>query len=177
MIVLCRFFIYIKHGSIILTVCLSLFIGVHIGYSNQRIESLTVSYNAAETNLKRIKSELNQLRQENTVLIEGRIPGLARLRYDEKIIVDRAYVKDIFFYQIADYFEFKLRAVNDTYNPIWPSVKIVLFNRLGFQIGEGVIVEDQYTLGVSESRFYSGQIALNIAQEPVYFLVVIGGDT
>ncbi len=119
--------------------------------------------------------------QELAALVQGRIPNLHPLALDQVIPVGRHVVKNVAFAQLREdgvpSYEYKLLLQNDSELMAIPRVRLLLFDRLGVEIGraqvtanEGEGAEDEI-LYPGTARSYSGRFALAREALPAYFLL------
>jgi hypothetical protein len=137
-----------------------------------------------EITLAATSKELERVRKEKDVLVQGRIPGLLPLRYDETISIDNPYIRNIFFTQVKNskgkIYEYHLVMNNDSLSVIRPQIQILLFSDTGIQIGEATVeLKDPSTgtvrpiLDPGEVRSHTAMIKQLRDEEPHYFLLDI----
>ncbi|WP_240761676.1 hypothetical protein [Nitrosococcus wardiae] len=123
---------------------------------------------------------LEKLQGEMKTLVQGRLPRLVPLEYDEAISITYKYLRNIIFTLIKAQgeitTEYRVVLQNDTLSVIRPEVKILLFDHAGIQIGSAEITNmmltpDEAVLDPGEVRSYSGSIELFHEGKPHYFLV------
>jgi len=128
--------------------------------------------------------ELGRVRKEKEILVQGRIPGLLPLTYDETISIDNPYIRNIIFTQVKNgkgkTYEYRVVMNNDTLSVIRPQVQILLFNDTGIQIGEDTVeFRDPSTgavrpvLDPGEVRSQTATIKLLRDEQPHYFLLTL----
>jgi hypothetical protein len=129
-----------------------------------------------------ISQELEKLRSERDALVQGRIPGLVPIRFDETITTDTKYLRNIIFTLVKsgnkETYEYRLVLHNDTLSVAHPKVEILLFNDIGIQIGlahvEHINAIDgtgRVALDPGEVRSYTAKIDLVRDEVPHYFLL------
>jgi len=137
-------------------------------------DSLTAELDEKKLELVNIKPQLEQVQQELQQIVKGRIPQLHEMQADKVIPVDKGYLKNIVFTVVKSnhqkQYEYKLVLENTTDTKINPNARVVLFNKLGIQIGMDEINEKK-ELAPAESRSHSASISLSIEDEPRYFIV------
>jgi hypothetical protein len=137
-----------------------------------------------EQSLDALKSELETLRNERHALVQGRIPGLSPLTYDEMITTDNETVRNIIFTKVKNRrkktYEYHLVLNNNTLSPISPIVEIMLFNEVGIQVGSAGVGQTNGSAGPvspalepGEVRSYTANIDLMRNEAPRYFLLNI----
>ncbi len=155
-----------------------------------------VSLNAAEKERYLLASDLRQttverdsLRERNgelsrnlKTLVQQRLPGLQRLRFDTTVPIDSGYVRNVSFTRTGiggeKRFEYSLVLENRSRDPFTPKVRILLFDESGIQSGSTTITKEAATsnsdlefLEPGEIRAYTASIATDQGKQPVYFQV------
>jgi hypothetical protein len=129
-----------------------------------------------------VVKELETLRSERDALVQGRIPHLLPLRFDEAIPIDTGYIRNVIFTLVKNgsntVYEYRLVLSNDSLSIVSPKVEIFLFNELGIQIGNALVEPGdatthikRATLEPGEVRSYSAGIDMLREGKPVYFLI------
>ena len=135
-----------------------------------------------EKTLNTLNSELDTLKDERDALVQGRIPGLLPLTYDETISTDDEAVRNIIFTEVKNHtkrtYEYRLVMHNNTLSPIHPMVEIMLFNEIGIQVGLARVEHGNASTGTGspalepgEVRSYTASIDLIRNETPRYFLL------
>ena len=129
-----------------------------------------------------VVKELETLRSERDALVQGRIPDLLPLRFDEAIPIDTGYIRNVIFTLVKNgrntVYEYRLVLNNDSLSIVRPKVEIFLFNELGIQIGTAQVEPgdattniERATLEPGEVRSYSATIKMLREGKPAYFLI------
>jgi hypothetical protein len=140
---------------------------------------------------KNLTEELGTIKNERDILVQGRIPGLIPMTYDEAINIDNEYVRNIIFTLAKtgkkNIYEYRLVLHNNTLSIARPKARIILFSDIGIQIGMAQVEQIDATtetgartvLDPGEVRSYTAAIDLVLNEEPSYFLLDISvtGDT
>jgi hypothetical protein len=151
---------------------------LHVTHSHRELSTAHFRQRAA---LTQAEATAQQASQELAALVQGRIPNLYPVALDQVIPVGRHYVKNVAFAQLREggvpSYEFKLLLENDTEAMAIPHVRLLLFDRLGVEIGRAVVAAsegesaDAEILYPGTARSYGGSFALPRDAEPVYFLL------
>lgn len=133
---------------------------------------------------------IKELMSERDSLVEGRIPGLKEIAYDETFEVDAGYVRNIIFTLTRakgkNTYEYKLVLANQTLDVIKPRVYVRFYDELGTQVGGAdigatpstdsynpePIDPDQDVLKPDEIRSYSDKLDVVEGAVPRYFTVI-----
>jgi len=140
---------------------------------------------------KNLTAELATIKNERDILVQGRIPGLIPLTYDEAINIDNEYVRNIIFTLAKigkkNIYEYRLVLHNNTLSIARPKARIILFSDIGMQVGMAQIEQSdtatdadaRATLDPGEVRSYTAAIDLIRNEEPSYFLldISVAGST
>ncbi len=139
-------------------------------------DMLQVRLEEDEARLAEANSELLRGQRELQAVVENRFPQLHRLEFDKVLPLHNEYVKNIAFTLIKNSnehgYEYKIVMDNNTNRRIVPEIKVLLFDRLGVQLGMDEIPK-QDVLSYGETRSYSSLIDLIVPGEPHYFYVVV----
>ena len=175
---------YLLASISILFLLTYLFTWFYVSRKSAESEQALIELRLQEKTLNSISSELETVRNERDALVQGRIPGLLPLKYDEMITTDLQYIRNIIFTMVRDgqqeTYEYRLVMQNDTLSVIHPMVDILLFNDIGIQIGLAR-VQHKYastatgrsSLDPREVRSYTATIDLIRDEEPHYFLLAV----
>jgi hypothetical protein len=119
--------------------------------------------------------------EEVAALVQGRIPNLHPVALDQVIPVARGHVKNVAFAMLREdgvpSYEFKVLLENASEAMAIPRVRLLLFDRLGVEIGRASVVAggdgsgDDEILYPGTARSYAGTFALARDAEPAYFLL------
>ena len=159
-----------------LLVFILLFFGVvKFNSLNSGNELLRAKLQEMQTDLSQTKSELAKTRVDLEAALEGRFPQLHRLEFDKVVPLHMGYLKNIVFTLLGKTnqrnYEYKLVIENNTEISTIPEVKVLIFDRLGVQLGMDEIVK-QEPLTRGETRSFSSVVELLVPGEPRYFYVV-----
>ena len=134
--------------------------------------TLRVQLEKDEQELSRLRPLLEKTKSELDSLVKGRFPHLTALEPDKVLNVNQGYVKNVVFNVVRQgrdkKFEYKLVMENLASHEIRPEFKIVVFDKLGVQIGQDEVSQPN-GLMPGESRSYSSALRLFMDAEPAYF--------
>lgn len=174
---------YLLAGISILFLLIYIFTWFYVARKSAETEQALLEFRIQEKTLNTTNSELETVRNERDALVQGRIPGLMPLAYDETITADNKYIRNIVFTMVKtgnkETYEYRLVMHNDTLSVIHPKVEILLFNDIGIQIGLAQVENTASTgtgrssLDPGEVRSYTATINLIRDEEPHYFLLVV----
>jgi hypothetical protein len=171
-------------GISILFLLIYLFSWFYVARKSAESEQALLQLRIQEKTLSTINSELETARKERDALVQGRIPGLLPLTYDETIATDNEYIRNIIFTLVRngkkETYEYRLVMHNGTLSVIHPMVEILLFNDVGVQIGLAQVEHANASAGTvrsaldpGEVRSYTAAINLIRNEEPRYFLLAV----
>jgi len=174
---------YLLAGISTLFLLLSVITWSHIARKSTEHEQTLLELRKQEIALSTVTSKLETARNEMDALIEGRIPGLLPLKYDEVITVNDKYIRNIIFTLARDgkkrNYEYRLVMHNDTLSVIRPAVEILLFNDIGIQIGVAQVEYVNSSAGTEHAELYPGEVRSYTSsfdlirdEAPSYFLLV-----
>ena len=163
---------------------LSLFLGIQIFSLGKKNELLTHEISDANAELERLKPLVQQLREDQKALVEGRFPRLIPMQFDQVVNLDQGYVRNVLFNQMHDSIEYKLIVRNDSYYRIWPEMTVKFFNEVGLQIHSAAVggsdVEatngESSSLAPGEGRSYTGALGYSNDDMPAYFTIDVVQD-
>lgn len=175
---------YLLAGISILFLLIYTFSWFYVARKSAESEQALLELRIQEKTLAKINSELETVRIERDALVQGRIPGLVPLAYDETITTDNKYIRNIIFTKVKngnkETYEYRLVMHNDTLSVIHPMVEILLFNDIGIQIGLARVEHTNASTGTGRSsldpgevRSYTATINLIRDEEPHYFLLAV----
>jgi len=175
---------YLLAGISILFLLIYIFTWFYITRKSAESEQALLELRIQEKTLNTINSELETARNERDALVQGRIPGLVPLTYDETITTDNEYIRNIIFTMVKNgnkgTYEYRLVMHNDILSVIHPIVEILLFNDIGIQIGLAQVEHADVSTGTTRSaldpgevRSYTAAIDMIRDEEPHYFLLAI----
>jgi len=159
-----------------------LFTWFYVARRSAESEQALLALRVQEKTLDTLNSELDTLKDQRDALVQGRIPGLLPLTYDETISTDDEAVRNIIFTQVKNHtkrtYEYRLVMHNNTLSPIHPMVEIMLFNEVGIQVGLARVEHANASTGTGspalepgEVRSYTASIDLIRNETPRYFLL------
>jgi hypothetical protein len=160
-------------------------------YYSVKADALEGEVLSLSTDLSHTREELDETRDllfqrdsEIGVMLARRIPGLTELSFDTLFSLDNKYMRKLTFSQSGvgqdKAIEFHAVLENKGSDPLLPDVKIVLFDRMGVQVGMVKIAREQSAstaalaeLSPEETRAYSGLVPAERDAEPAYFLTQV----
>ena len=145
---------------------------------------LTIKARKQEALLEHANQQLDELRQNVHMLVDGRIPNLYRLEFDKTIPVEQQYMRNINFtltgVEPNKHYEYRMVMHNASMNVVTLLVNVFLFDELGIQVGSTRNAKSDTLPGVEyvdlqpgEIRSYSSKVPLDRSKKPHYFLVTI----
>jgi hypothetical protein len=169
-------------GSLGMAVFLLLVVAITLG---GRVTNLTNANRALTEELFRHEQEIKQLRprleaseRELQMLMEGRLPNLHGLIPDQVIPVQEQYIKNIVFTVVNrgedKTYEYKLVMDNPTHLRVQPRFRVLVFDRMGVQVGVDE-VELLEALGGGESRSHASTLDVFMNSQPRYFAIDFNG--
>ena len=173
---------YLITGIVILFLLLYTFTWLHYSGEANSYQQNTIQLRKLESSLEKATAELEKVRGERDALVEGRIPNLSRLKFDEAIPIGEDFMRNVIFTLVRNgsktVYEYRLVLSNDGLSVVRPEVEIFLFNELGIQIGNANVQADNATTDTSrvtlepgEVRSYSNAFDMVRQGEPHYFLI------
>lgn len=178
--------------NIACVVCLALLTGMLLTIaslkrvSHQNLKLQNDIYQLEKRN-EGILADMQTLKVENDTLVQGRIPGLTAIKFDDPFKMESKDLKSIVFtqteYNEITKYEYLAVIHNNSEDVIRPSSRILFFDDKGVQIGEGKIaIAEQFggelhliSLEPGESHSFSGEIEMKSKQKPKFFKVVKQG--
>jgi len=139
---------------------------------------------AFESRLRETEAELLSTREALAaaqasvgMLVEQRIPGLRPLQPNQVVAIGESSVRDIAFTTLRgsekNGLEYKAVIENDSTVPVSPAVRVLLFDRVGVELGRSQIGLEpdgkKTTLRPGEIRSYFAVVKLDPGREPAYF--------
>ncbi len=127
-----------------------------------------------------VESELEATKGELAALVENRIPNLQIFAADQVIPIGESYVRNVTFTVARKdglpTYEYKIVLSNETDIMVRPEIDILLFDRLGIEIGRSTVpvnseegpISDS-TLYPNEVESYGSNITLASGEAPSYF--------
>jgi hypothetical protein len=148
----------------------------HLRYEQERVAQL-------EAELEDARQSLSLSQVEIEKLVEQRIPGLLKLELDRAIPLEAHHVvRDVTFSQLTgtepDYYEFRAVVENRSPQTVTPTLKVLLFDGLGIQVGRSQVADSSLggerfpSLRPGEIRSFFSVIQPDLDREPVYFLLL-----
>lgn len=180
---------YVIYGLLVCVVVAVITVNLEWTQNNQ----LAAENHALEVELRRLENEhaalqtrLEEARQEVSDLVKGRLPTLYAQEFDKVLTLERPYVRNIVFTKLrkgdeaSPRIEYKVVLENEREIPVAPEISILVFDRLGIQIGMKRIstgsddADRNYDgLEPNEITSHGGVIDLWCDREPEYFNVVV----
>jgi len=159
-------------ATVFLLVAVSIGLGAKItGLSNTK-SFLNQQLIDVGDELKQTRTRLTETEQQLQALVEGRLPNLRTLEPDKVLKVGEHYVRNIVFTVIGNghsrVYEYKMVMENPYYYPVYPDIRLLVFDKLGVQVGIDNI-EEKLELGPGASRSYSSNINVFMHSIPDYF--------
>jgi hypothetical protein len=173
---------YLIAAILILFLLTYIFTWFWISGEKARHEQTTLQIRKLESRLQTVTAELDKVRSERDIMVEGRIPNLSPLKFDEALDISEDFIRNVIFTLVKNgnkkVYEYRLVLSNDGLSVIRPEIEIFLFNELGIQIGNAKVQAanattnvDRSTLEPGEVRSYSDTIDMLRQGEPGYFLI------
>ena len=173
---------YLIVGIVILFLLLYTFTLLHYSGETNTYQQNTIQLRKLESSFEKVTAELEKVRGERDALVEGRIPNLSPLKFDEAIPIGKDFMRNVIFTLAKNgnktIYEYRLVLSNDGLSVARPEVEIFLFNELGIQIGNAHVRAanattnaGRATLEPGEVRSYSDSIDMLRQGEPRYFLI------
>lgn len=151
---------------------------VKIDKSDKQVRIANAEMAKLRASTAAMESEVEALRQQMNGVVQGRVPGLNKLVFNEVIRLDEKYLESVIFTVSkkgdSKNYQFKLGLNNTTGTVVEPRVQLYLFDQVGLQIGFGDTkgVGDSVLI-TDEQRFFDGDIQLTLAGEPIYYMVKV----
>lgn len=175
---------YLLVGLSILFTLVYIFTLFHFAGKSAAQQQAIIDLRKHEASLSNLTRELETVKTERDALVQGRIPNLLPLTYDEAITIGEEYVRNIIFTLVKNgkkkIYEYRLVLHNDSLVVVRPKVEIFLFNDIGIQIGVAQVTASDATTNVDrieldpgEVRSYSATIDMIRDEEPSYFLLTL----
>jgi hypothetical protein len=151
--------------------------GLKTGWdARTRVEQSEARLQASDARATRLRDELEGLRSELEVLVRDRLPGLDKLIFDREIAINTEYVRHLkFMTPEAEQGPYRLRMVLHNRSPTYvePNVQVMLFDRVGLQIGGADLAMNDAILIPDEVRAVEAEIDPLAERTPVYYLLRI----
>jgi len=178
---------YTRIGLVVAVFAL-IILSISSKFSVQRLESehdsLTIQVRKQERELKETHAALDLARAELKEMLEGRLPNLQQLNFDQATTIDDRYVKNVIFSLTGKgesrVYEYRLVMHNETLAMLAPNAEILLFDEVGVQVGSAAVTSEVATtrsnekmLEPGEIRSYSAVIHMSRDSDPRYFVVKV----
>jgi len=115
-----------------------LFLGLRLYLLNNEDAELRGELAKAQEELNQVKQELAKSLGDIESLLKGQLPGLTRIEYDQVVVLNEKYLKNIIFNKVNSKnlkgYEFRVVMQNDTLATIWPRFKINFFDEHGVHL-------------------------------------------
>ncbi len=153
----------------------------HFSSENRTLES---DLNQANLQIEALVTDTQSLRLENDNLVQGRIPGLIPIKFDDPHKIENQMLKSVVFTKTKHNgqtrYEYLAVVANNTEDVIRPASLLIFFNKLGVEVGKGRIAialdfDNQVkmiALQPGESHSFTGAIDLISDDEPKYFKLI-----
>lgn len=127
-----------------------------------------------ESELRDARAEVKKIRAEMAALVKQRLPHIKALEFDKVLPVNQAYVRNVLFTETHSgdkvSYEYTIILENIDSPPAVPTVRVLLFDRSGVQIG-GAAVDGVGMLRPGDRETFSGDVDVFIDAKPEYFHV------
>lgn len=129
-------------------------------------------------------AEIQNLQLKNDTLVQGRIPGLTLLKFDEPYKIENQMLKSVIFTRTKHnnklLYEYLAVVRNNTNDVIRPSSLMIFFNKLGVEVGKSRIAISldfdnevkMITLQPGESHSFTGSVEMISDDEPHFFKLI-----
>ncbi len=147
-------------------------------------KKLTSELDQANFRIEAFLSDMQTLRLDNDTLVQGRIPGLTPLKFDEPYKMENQTLKSVVFTRTKHnnkvLFEYLAVVHNTTQDVIRPGSLLIFFNKLGVEVGKGRIAISldfnnrvkMIALQPGESHSFTGSIDMISNDEPRFFKLI-----
>lgn len=163
------------------SLCIILTLCIQIRLYSTELERIKEAGSSRSKEIEEMRNRMAELEVEIGDLVQSRIPSLKELAFDQVIEIDHRYVKNIVFTVTGKNgrkrFEYKTVLENTGIDAIEPKAKVIFFNRMGIQIGQAVIDNDEPgsdkgLLDPGEGRSYYNFVQFAESLLPRYFRVI-----
>lgn len=179
----------IRTRNIAALVTLVLLCGAALSFSSlKRVSNenrvLEKELEQANFRIESILSDAQKLRLENDNLVQGRIPGLTLLKFDDPYKMENQMLKSIVLTKTIHNgltrYEYLAVVHNETEDVIRPASLLIFFNKLGVEVGKSRIAValdfdnkvKMIALQPGESHSFTGSIEMISDDEPKYFKLI-----
>ncbi|MFK8067614.1 MAG: hypothetical protein AB8D52_05160 [Gammaproteobacteria bacterium] len=140
--------------------------------------------NQANLRIEALMNDSQDLRLENDNLVQGRIPGLIPIKFDDPFKIENQMLKSVVFTETQHNgqkrYEYLAVVRNNTEDVMRPASLLIFFNKLGVEVGKGRIAialgfDNQVkmiSLQPGESHSFTGSIEMISDDEPKYFKLI-----
>jgi len=151
--------------------------------SNENLK-LVSDLEQANYRIESLSSDIQNLRKDNDTLVQGRIPGLIPLKFDDPFNIENKMLKSVVFTRTnhngKTVYEYLAVVHNTTQDVIRPASLLIFFNKLGVEVGKSRVAisldfdnqVQSVALQPGESHSFSGSIEKISNDEPVYFKLI-----
>ncbi len=148
---------------------------------------LTHDLERANFQIASLSKDIQNLRRDNDTLVQGRIPGLIPLKFDDPFKIENQILKSVVFTRTnhngKTRYEYLAVVHNTTQDVIRPASLLIFFNKLGIEVGKSRVAitldfDNQIQLVAlqpGESHSFTGSIDMISDDEPVYFKLIEQG--
>jgi hypothetical protein len=135
-----------------------------------------------EIELEEVRAKLAQREIDVSNLVEERIPGLKKIKFNQLIDLNDEYLLNLTFSETGTeddrVLEYHAVLRNETEGIVLPKIKIYLFDEYGVQVGMRAVERSQSTslkniaeLSPGETRSYHSTVTLERGATPKFFMV------
>lgn len=158
--------------SIFLLIGVAITLGGRVSKLTKANSELNTALFRFEQQVKELEPRVEELEEELRQVVAGRFPNLHPLEPDTVLPVNEQYVKNLVFTVInqgtVKHYEYRVVMENPFDHAVRPHFRVMVFDRLGVQVGVDEINEME-DLNAEESRTYSSRLDLFKTGEPRYF--------
>ena len=164
--------------AVFLLVVVSVILGGRVTTLSNANRTLSEELFRYEQEIRELRPRLEAGERELQMLMEGRLPNLHSLMPDQVIPVQDKYIKNIVFTIVNQgdekSYEYKLVMDNATHQRIQPRFRVLVFDRMGVQVGVDE-VELAEGLSAGESRSHASTLDVFMNSQPRYFAIDFNG--
>lgn len=164
--------------AVFLLALVSITLGGRVSHLSSSNRILTEELFKQEQEIRQLRPRLEASERELQMLMEGRLPNLHTLDQDQVIPVQERYIKNIVFTVVNSgaekIHEYKLVMENPGLQRIQPRFRVMVFDRMGVQVGVDDVVLAE-GLSVGESRSHASTLDVFMDSQPHYFAIDFDG--
>lgn len=166
-------------GALIVFLVLVIYLLSTVTRYSSELGAQRTTLESSEAELRDARRQMKQIRSEMDALVRQRLPHLASLEFDRVLRVKQPYIRSVLFSgaQSAEREDYKFTIILENVDlpPAMLSVRVLLFDRSGVQVG-GATLDNIGMLRPGEQRTLSGDAQLFMAKVPEYFYIDSGAD-